>query len=182
MANSTASPHAPFKSVPYYPPMAINPDAQCHLLISDGSDLPRTQALVSRLAQTRQVDCLVLGAADSPSLQSLQQVLEQRFARLHVGVQLHVLGSEAFIWAIHAQAITHGFSNDEISLCAPTETVQRPVYCVHCSSVHSHPLADAVKCPACAVALEVRGHFSRRLGAYLGVCLNADAPYSELPA
>lgn len=182
MANSTASPHAPFKSVPYYPPMAINPDARRHLVISDGSDLPRTQALVSRLAQTPRVDSLVLGASDTPSLQSLLQVLAQWFAGLHVGVQLHVLGSEAFLWTIHAQATAHGLSNEEISLCSPTDAVQRLVYCVHCANVHNHPLADAVKCPACAVALEVREHFSRRLGAYLGVCRNADAPYSGLTA
>jgi hypothetical protein len=30
----------------------------------------------------------------------------------------------------------------------------------------------------CAVGLEVRQHFSQRLGAYLGVCTNADQPYA----
>jgi hypothetical protein len=37
-------------------------------------------------------------------------------------------------------------------------------------------------CRHCGVKLFVREHFSQRLGAYMGVCLDPDRPYEQAQA
>ena len=39
---------------------------------------------------------------------------------------------------------------------------------------------DPYTCPGCGRALFVRDHFSRRLGAFQGVCIDAETP-GEVP-
>jgi DNA-directed RNA polymerase subunit RPC12/RpoP len=56
------------------------------------------------------------------------------------------------------------------------------VYCVHCAQAHDYGADDEVTCMHCGVRLAVRGHFSERLGAWLGVCADADHPYAEVRA
>ena len=42
-------------------------------------------------------------------------------------------------------------------------------------------VATPVACSHCGVKLTVRDHYSRRLGAFMGVCVDAEAP-GVLPA
>ncbi|MOA57558.1 hypothetical protein D3C78_1817610 [compost metagenome] len=56
----------------------------------------------------------------------------------------------------------------------------RRVFCVHCANCQPAGAAAHLTCAHCGVVLEVRRHFSQRLGAYLGVCADADQPYQEI--
>jgi hypothetical protein len=49
---------------------------------------------------------------------------------------------------------------------------------VHCGLSQPGTTHDSLQCSGCRVLLEVREHFSRRLGAYIGVCANPDQPYA----
>jgi hypothetical protein len=49
---------------------------------------------------------------------------------------------------------------------------------VHCGLSQPGTTHDSLHCSGCRVLLEVREHFSRRLGAYIGVCANPDQPYA----
>lgn len=62
-----------------------------------------------------------------------------------------------------------------MTLCAPGS---RRVYCVHCGLTQAASAADRLYCIGCQVQLGIRAHFSKRLGAYLGVCDDADHPYA----
>lgn len=103
--------------------------------------------------------------------------LQQALASATVGCRLYLLGDEAFAWRIHAEARAAGLEDDEISMTCTTPGL-RQVYCAHCGLTQAAGPQAVLNCIGCHVGLEVRTHFSRRLGAYLGVCINPDQPYA----
>lgn len=119
-----------------------------------------------------------LSVGDYPESDALQGALLERFGRASVGLQLYLCGDEAFLWPLYALARDAGLQEEEIHLLRQGEE-RRAVYCVHCASLQCASAADHHDCQHCGVHLEVRQHFSRRLGAYLGVCADADHPYAE---
>nr|WP_180206334.1 dimethylamine monooxygenase subunit DmmA family protein [Pseudomonas sp. SbOxS1]NYU06562.1 hypothetical protein [Pseudomonas sp. SbOxS1] len=152
--------------------------------------LPRYRQPHPREAATRHIVVLQSAAACASFVGELQQplVLNQEnsdfSARLlevlgsaTVGSHVYIMGDEAFVWRIHAQARAAGLEDDEIDI---THSIvgQRSVYCVHCGLTQSSGPAPLLTCVRCNVGLEVREHFSRRLGAYLGVCTNPDQPFA----
>lgn len=94
-----------------------------------------------------------------------------------VGTRLYVCGDESFLWRIHALARDSGLLDEEIHLVKVGQ--QRDLYCVHCATRQHIAAESAVTCSGCGVRLTVREHFSRRLGAYMGVCLDPDQPHGE---
>jgi len=116
---------------------------------------------------------LVLNGESADFSRRLHQVL----VSATVGSHLYIMGDEAFIWRIHGEARSAGLENDEIDI---TRTIAgaRLVYCVHCGLTQAAGPEALLTCIGCDVGLEVREHFSRRLGAYLGVCTNPDQPYA----
>jgi hypothetical protein len=152
--------------------------------------LPLYRQPLPREAATRHIVILQSAAACASFVGELQQplVLNQEnsdfSARLHqvlgsatVGSHVYIMGDEAFVWRIHAQARAAGLEDDEIDI---TRSIvgQRSVYCVHCGLTQACGPQPSLTCVRCEVGLEVRQHFSQRLGAYLGVCTNADQPYA----
>ena len=103
--------------------------------------------------------------------------LQQALAGATVGCRLYLLGDEAFVWRIHGEARAAGLEDDEISMTCTLPGL-RQVYCAHCGLTQAAGPAAVLSCIGCHVGLEVRTHFSRRLGAYLGVCINPDQPYA----
>lgn len=184
MADSTTATDIGFKNLPHYPPLMINAEARQHLVVSTPEGHAPASRLIEQLPSGSQVTWLpieqtLLDATASDIADSVRQQLMGPLREARLGLHLYVLGSESFLWQVHAAAIAQGLCNEEISLYPPGDQHQRLVYCVHCSALQPQPWADSVRCPDCAVLLEVRAHFSRRLGAYLGVCLNAGNPYGD---
>lgn len=103
--------------------------------------------------------------------------LQQALASATVGCRLYLLGDEAFVWRLHGQARAAGLEDDEIRLTCSLPG-QRLVYCAHCGLIQTTGPEPLLNCIGCHVGLEVRTHFSRRLGAYFGVCNNPDKPYA----
>ncbi|MEX1081555.1 MAG: dimethylamine monooxygenase subunit DmmA family protein [Halofilum sp. (in: g-proteobacteria)] len=94
-----------------------------------------------------------------------------------IGTHLYVRGDESFLWHVRAAAYQQGLMDDEISLFRTGD--RRNVYCVHCSHMQDVGPGDETTCGGCGVVLTIRTHFSKRLGAYQGVCLDPDDPYGE---
>ena len=123
-----------------------------------------------------------VAALDQPLLLNGEQPdfarrLQQALASATVGCRLYLLGDEAFIWRIHGEARAAGLEEAEISMTCTTPGL-RQVYCAHCGLTQVAGPEALLNCIGCQVGLEVRGHFSRRLGAYFGVCINPDQPYA----
>ena len=53
--------------------------------------------------------------------------------------------------------------------------------CVHCKGITEDVETDPFVCDHCGLNLFVRDHYSRRLAAYQGVCIDAEDP-GNVPA
>ncbi|HXG29058.1 MAG TPA: dimethylamine monooxygenase subunit DmmA family protein [Nevskiales bacterium] len=96
-----------------------------------------------------------------------------------MGLRLYVAGREGFLWTVSTLASEFGVYKDEIQR-ELVGTRARPVYCVHCKTLNHDVTTNIARCTGCGVMLLVRDHFSRRLGAYMGVCVDAEMP-GEIP-
>jgi ferredoxin-NADP reductase len=96
-----------------------------------------------------------------------------------MGTRLYVAGPESFIGTAMQLALEFNLNKDEIR-AEECGTLARRVHCVHCRSVTENVRTNIVTCSGCGLHLLVRDHYSRRLGAYMGVMADAEAP-GELP-
>ena len=177
--NSQIAASRPF-SLPKYDAAPPTQFSLVYLLVTQTQGLELQADLQERFARTR---CLThLALPELEDLPTLQRVLAEHLRASHVGVQLHVQGDESFLWQVRTVAIDAGLLADEITLSLNSGTGEggsRSVFCVHCARLQDATDAALHTCCQCAVVLEVRQHFSERLGAYIGVCADADRPYGE---
>ena len=54
--------------------------------------------------------------------------------------------------------------------------------CVHCKGITEDVEVDPFQCSHCGLHLFVRDHYSRRLAAYQGVCIDAEDPGNVPPS
>ncbi|ASD20404.1 dimethylamine monooxygenase subunit DmmA family protein [Pseudomonas aeruginosa] len=171
-ANVLSKSAPPPTSLPRYDDVPCFSGGQA-LLLQQSPDAARGAALVERLGLNR--EALKILVADS---EEAGPVLLECLDGANAGLQLFLCGDENYLWPLHTLARQAGMRPDEIHLLHQGE-VHRTIYCVHCTTLQSTGPADQHGCRHCGIRLEVRRHFSRRLGAYLGVCANADHPYAE---
>ena len=98
---------------------------------------------------------------------------------MRMGLRLYVAGAEGFIWSASEYAKTFGIEDADI-MKELTGTLARSVYCVHCKAITHNITTNIGKCVGCERMLFVRDHFSRQLGAYMGLMVDAESP-GELP-
>lgn len=93
----------------------------------------------------------------------------------HMGTQLYLAGTEGLIGQAMAEALAAGLPLDAIQ----TEhrgPIHRRMQCVHCKGITDDVTTDPFTCGHCGLTLFVRDHYSRRLGAFQGVCVDAETP------
>jgi dimethylamine monooxygenase subunit C len=96
-----------------------------------------------------------------------------------MGTRLYVAGPESFIGLAMKIALEFNLNKDEIR-AEECGTLARRVYCIHCRATTENVRTNIVRCVDCERWLLVRDHYSRRLAAYMGVMVDAEAP-GELP-
>lgn len=171
------APEPPY-SVPRYPSGQPCKQAIHHVLVSQGASHAARADLYAALSDSP-AQFTHLALATYPDLNGLHHAVLEQLRGAHVGLRLYLQGDEAFIWPLYALARDAGLQAEEIVLDG-CDDGQRAVYCVHCASIQPGTVDDRLTCAHCGVVLEVRRHFSRRLGAYLGVCADADRPYAQV--
>lgn len=113
---------------------------------------------------------------DTPALlATFRTVLEESL----MGTRLYVAGPESFIGLAMQLALEFDLNQDEIR-AEELGTLARRVHCVHCRTTGEGVTTNIVRCGGCGRWLLVRDHYSRRLAAYMGVMVDAEAP-GELP-
>jgi hypothetical protein len=178
------------KSRPIYEKLRIDPDGRAHLIVTDLETVPQL-VVESELAGLNIESWVVArsapGIAATPTnarafraVADLCAHLSHRLAREPVGLRLYAAGTEAFLWDVHNLARDAGMGPDEIFL-THAGSLRRRVYCTHCKSISEDVTTNIVTCRACGANLLVRDHFSRRLAAFMGVMVDAEAP-GEVPA
>lgn len=92
-----------------------------------------------------------------------------------MGTQFYIAGNEDFIWAA-SQILKSVGVDDKNVMKEQCGSLARPVYCVHCKTIDPEVHHNVYTCPGCGRHLFVRDHFSRRLGAYMGLMVDAEEP------
>ncbi len=182
------------KSRPVYRDLAPEPTASGHLLVVEGETL--TPALLAAFASAfgpvapRLHTWLVGGPQDVGahpgrlwrlgSLADVEDSLSCASRGFGIGDRLYVSGTEPFLWRV-AEAAGHvGFASGQIQL-HHAGSLRRRVWCTHCHSITDDVTTHIADCAGCGRHLLVRDHFSRRLGAFMGVMVDAEAP-GQVPA
>jgi hypothetical protein len=194
------------KSKPVYAPLAADTGGRYHLLVGFGPGAAATLRVAQELksaaadALTRARVLLAPDAhadASSPGAMTFEnlgvgrvQSFEGRASLLTafraileeslMGTRLYVAGPESAIGLTMKIALEFNLNKDEIR-AEEVGSRARRVWCVHCRAVSEGVTTNLVNCPGCARWLLVRDHYSRRLAAYMGVMVDAEAP-GERPA
>lgn len=92
-----------------------------------------------------------------------------------MGTRLYVAGSESFIGSIVQVATRYNLNADEVQREHCGSSARR-VFCIHCKTSNENVTTNIAKCAGCGRHLLVRDHYSRRLGAYMGVMADAETP------
>ncbi|PDQ22856.1 hypothetical protein CN311_01210 [Mesorhizobium sanjuanii] len=105
--------------------------------------------------------------------------LKQTLANAHMGLRLYLAGTEGLIGQAMQVALEAGIDHTSIQ----TEhrgSLARRMQCVHCKGITENVTTQPATCSHCGLLLLVRDHYSRRLAAFQGVCINAE-DRSEIP-
>jgi dimethylamine monooxygenase subunit C len=190
------------KSKPVYAPLEADIRGRYHLMLGlgpGGDKLLRVMAEMQLTAAHALTRTQILYVADEGASQSLSRfenagaakvrgfddaatLLEEfrsLLTRALMGTRLYVAGPESFIGLAMKIALEFNLNKDEIR-AEECGTLARRVYCVHCRATTDSVRTNIVACIGCSRWLLVRDHYSRRLAAYMGVMVDAEAP-GELP-
>jgi dimethylamine monooxygenase subunit C len=114
-----------------------------------------------------------------PGTPALLEEFRSTLVKSLMGTRLYVAGPESFIGLVMKIALEFNLNKDEIR-AEECGTLARRVYCIHCRATTENVRTNIVRCVECDRWLLVRDHYSRRLAAYMGVMVDAEAP-GELP-
>jgi len=109
----------------------------------------------------------------------LMIALKRRLEEERMGLRLYAIGAEPFLWNVRGLASDFGMAAEEVHLYA-TGSAARRVFCNHCRTITERVTTNIFECSGCGAHLFVRDHFSRRINAFAGVQVDAEAP-GELP-
>ncbi len=150
------------------------------LYVPDGGDAGAATGQVSAAPEIERFTAAAV--ADVRAFRGTPALLEEFRSTLGkslMGTRLYVAGPESFIGLVMKIALEFNLNKDEIR-AEECGTLARRVYCIHCRATTETVRTNIVQCIACDRWLLVRDHYSRRLAAYMGVMVDAEAP-GELP-
>ncbi|MGO4566003.1 dimethylamine monooxygenase subunit DmmA family protein [Rhizobium sp. 2YAF20] len=186
---------AGIKSRPEYKGIDIDPHAKRHLFVLEGEGalalieraegdagfLQKAEILylpAGSAAQDHDMALAALGADifwKAPTLQPLMFRLRACLESATMGTRIYISGTEGFIGQI--VQVTLDFGVDFNSLKTEHRgSLARRVQCVHCKGITDCVTTSPVICTHCGLPLLVRDHYSRRLGAFQGVNIDAEEP------
>lgn len=173
----TASSIEPMFSTPRYSTEAAQKPASRRVLVAQDAasvvPLPEAPSLLLSLGGALEAD---IEQERLPSVEALYLRLQLLLEQAQAGTRLYVFGDETFLWHVYRLARHAGLLGDEIELFK--HGARRRLYCVHCAGFQDIGEETESTCGHCGVKLFVREHFSQRLGAYMGVCIDPDRPYA----
>ena len=111
------------------------------------------------------------GPSYAASLQRIRRVLQDA----HMGLQVYLAGTESLMGQAMQEAVNAGIPHSAIQTEHRGSTARR-MQCVHCKGITEDVEVDPYVCSHCGLNLFVRDHYSRRLAAYQGVCVDAEDP------
>ena len=189
------------KSRPVYTGLSIDPNAQRHIFALEGEGanaltdqaaaggktfLPNADVLfvvdstndAAHHAKLEQLAPDVLWSA--PTIPILLNRLRVNLINAHMGMRLYIAGTEGFIGQCMKVALDQGVDFNSI-MTEHRGSEARRVQCVHCKGITENVTTQPFACSHCGLELLVRDHYSRRLAAFQGVCIDAEEPGTAPP-
>ncbi len=189
------------KSRPVYKGLSADPFAKLNVILAEGegaaavialmADAPPGFAAKSAILYTagtahgkdyeNQLKALKPGDIWTfPTPQTLLFRFNGMLGAMTMGTRIYIAGTETFIGSAAKLAVDHGVKH--LSLITEHRGSEaRRVQCVHCKGFNENVTTNPCVCGHCGLNLLVRDHFSRRLNAFQGVCIDAENP-GHVPA
>jgi dimethylamine monooxygenase subunit C len=187
------------KSRPIYKGVATDPHAARHLFVLegegalalleqklDGETLGKLEILYVPTASKPKEHGKKLASLaahdywEAPTIPVLLNRFNVMLATAKMGLRVYISGTEGFIGQAMQVALIHGIDFNSI----PTEhrgSEARRVQCVHCKGITENVTTQPCICAHCGLSLLVRDHYSRRIGAFQGVSIDAEEPGTAPP-
>ena len=174
------------KSRPVYTGLDIDVNARRHLFALEGEGVEalydQVKAVGSEFLKTSDILCVGklpdVKADDmwsAPTIAVLLNRLRVNLINAKMGLRLYLSGTEGFIGQAMKVALDQGIDFNSIRTEHRGSTARR-VQCVHCKGITDDVKTSPYKCTHCGLNLLVRDHYSRRLAAFQGVCIDAEEP------
>ena len=112
---------------------------------------------------------------EGPSYEAAVSRIKRVLQDAKMGLQVYLSGTEGLMGQAQNEAMGAGIPHTAIQ----TEhrgSIARRMQCVHCKGITEDVETDPFVCAHCGLNLFVRDHYSRRLAAYQGVCIDAEDP------
>jgi hypothetical protein len=186
------------KSRPQYPGLTADPHASHHVFVADAGG---AEAILDLFRKDRdaikgEVTIVFANTAPSgtaaddlgkvatamhvlPSIPTAIRRLEGVLGISRMGTRIYAAGSETVI-GLAVQLVQSAGLDWKAVITEHRGTLARRVQCVHCKGFTEGVTTNIVKCAHCGLNLFVRDHYSRRLAAFQGVCVDAEVP-GDLP-
>ena len=116
---------------------------------------------------------------EGPSVAAALPRLKQTLATARMGLRVYLSGTEGLIGQAMQAALEAGIDHTSIQT-EQRGSLARRMQCVHCKGITEDVTTQPATCSHCGLLLLVRDHYSRRIAAFQGVCINAE-DQSEIP-
>lgn len=188
------------KSRPRYPGLSADSYAKHHIFVADGEGAEAILDLFATSGNDIKGRVTVVYAETPPTgsaftaklkalpvevvhaMPTIDTTMTRLGGVLHVarmGTRIYAAGSETLIGL--AVQLSQSFGMDPAAVLTEHRgTAARRVQCVHCKGFTEGVTTNIVQCAHCGTQLLVRDHYSRRLAAFQGVCVDAEVA-GELP-
>ncbi|MDO6591151.1 hypothetical protein DS901_16915 [Loktanella sp. D2R18] len=117
---------------------------------------------------------------EGPSYGAALSRIKRALSDAKMGLQVYISGTESLMGQMTNEATQAGVPFESIQTEHRGSTARR-MQCVHCKGFTEDVETDPFVCSHCGLNLFVRDHYSRRLAAYQGVCVDAEDP-GNVPA
>lgn len=117
---------------------------------------------------------------EGPSIAAALPRLRQTLATARMGLKIYLAGTEGLIGQAMQVALEAGIDHTAIQ-AEHRGSLARRMQCVHCKGITENVTTQPARCSHCGLLLLVRDHYSRRIAAFQGVCINAEDRSEEPP-
>lgn len=112
---------------------------------------------------------------EGPSFETALPRIKRVLLDAKMGTQVYLAGTESLMGQAMRECTDAGIALEAIQTEHRGSTARR-MQCVHCKGFTEDVTTDPFTCSHCGLNLFVRDHYSRRLAAYQGVCVDAEDP------
>jgi dimethylamine monooxygenase subunit C len=112
---------------------------------------------------------------EGPSYEASASRIQRVLQDAKMSTQVYLAGTEGLMGQAMRECTNAGIPFTAVQTEHRGSTARR-MQCVHCKGITEDVAIDPFVCSHCGLNLFVRDHYSRRLAAYQGVCIDAEDP------